>query len=744
MENNRIKPVDVASELSTSFLDYSMSVIISRALPDVRDGLKPSQRRILYAMKELNLSPGGKTRKCSKIVGDTMGNYHPHGDAAIYGTLVNMAQDWSMRDILVIGQGNFGTPDGDPPAAARYTEAKLSGMGVALMADLDKDTVDFVDNYDNTTKEPALLPTTYPNVLVSANQGIAVGMASQICGFNLGEVCDTTIAYLKNPDHDIASTLLAPDFPTGGIVINKDELEDIYETGTGKIKLRGKVEFQKGKAGKTNVVITEIPYTMIGANIAKFLSDVAALSETKKTQDIVDISNQSSKEGIRIVIELRKDADPENFVNMLYKKTRLEDTFGVNMLAVANGRPETLGLKQIIEHHVDFQFELATRKYKTLLKKEQDKKEIQEGLIKACDVIDLIIEILRGSKTQKQVKECLIMGVTDGIRFKSKSSERMAAQLCFTERQATAILEMRLQKLIGLEVEALLKDHEATVAKITKYEDILNHYDSMSEVIMEDLTQIKKEYGHKRKTAIENAEAIVLEEPKVEEMDVVFLMDRFGYAKTIDTSAYERNKEAVHNENKYVFQCKNTDKICVFTDLGMMHSIKVMDIPYGRFRDKGTPIDNLGNYSSQKEQMIYVDALENIKNNKLLFVSAAGMVKLVDGSEFDVVKRTIAATKLSSEEDRLILAEVCQEQEYVVLQTKNGVFLRFLTSEVPEKKKAAVGVRGIRMAEDDAVEHAYLLASRMDYTITYHDKEISLTAKIKLAKRDTKGTKIRV
>ena len=452
----------------------------------------------------------------------------------------------------------------------------------------------------------------------------------------------------------------------------------------------------------------------------------------------------SSKEGIRIVIELKKGADVINLTNMLYKKTRLEDTFGVNMLAVADGRPETLSLKQVIEHHVDFQFEVATRKYQNLLRKEMERREVQEGLIKACDVIDLIIEILRGSKTQKQVKECLIMGVTDGIRFKSKSSERMAAQLCFTERQATAILEMRLQKLIGLEVEALLKDHEATVAKITKYEDILNHYDSMSEVIMEDLTQIKKEYGHKRKTAIENAEAIVLEEPKVEEMDVVFLMDRFGYAKTIDTSAYERNKEAVHNENKYVFQCKNTDKICVFTDLGMMHSIKVMDIPYGRFRDKGTPIDNLGNYSSQKEQMIYVDALENIKNNKLLFVSAAGMVKLVDGSEFDVVKRTIAATKLSSEEDRLILAEVCQEQEYVVLQTKNGVFLRFLTSEVPEKKKAAVGVRGIRMAEDDAVEHAYLLASRMDYTITYHDKEISLTAKIKLAKRDTKGTKIRV
>ena len=748
MDDSRIIKTEYSEEMQKSFIDYAMSVIIARALPDVRDGLKPVQRRTLYDMHELGIRYDRPYRKSARIVGDTMGKYHPHGDSSIYEALVVMSQDFKKGMPLIDGHGNFGNIEGDGAAAMRYTEARLQKVTQeAFLADLDKDVVDFVPNFDETEKEPSVLPVKIPNLLVNGSEGIAVGMATSIPPHNLGEVIDAVKAYMLNNEittKELMRYLKGPDFPTGGIVINKDELEDIYETGTGKIKLRGKVEFQKGKAGKTNVVITEIPYTMIGANIAKFLSDVAALSETKKTQDIVDISNQSSKEGIRIVIELRKDADPENFVNMLYKKTRLEDTFGVNMLAIANGRPETMGLKQIIKANVDFQFEVATRKYTNLLAKEQERKEIQEGLIKACDVIDLIIEILRGSKTQKQVKECLIMGVTDGIRFKSKSSERMAAQLCFTERQATAILEMRLQKLIGLEVEALLKDHEATVAKITKYEDILNHYDSMSEVIMEDLTQIKKEYGHKRKTAIENAEAIVLEEPKVEEMDVVFLMDRFGYAKTIDTSAYERNKEAVHNENKYVFQCKNTDKICVFTDLGMMHSIKVMDIPYGRFRDKGTPIDNLGNYSSQKEQMIYVDALENIKNNKLLFVSAAGMVKLVDGSEFDVVKRTIAATKLSSEEDRLILAEVCQEQEYVVLQTKNGVFLRFLTSEVPEKKKAAVGVRGIRMAEDDAVEHAYLLASRMDYTITYHDKEISLTAKIKLAKRDTKGTKIRV
>ena len=748
--SEHIIKAEFSEVMQKSYIDYAMSVICARALPDARDGLKPVQRRVLYSMDELGLRYDRPHRKSARIVGDTMGKYHPHGDSSIYESLVVMSQDFKKGVPLVDGHGNFGSIEGDGAAAMRYTEARLQKITQeAYLADLDKNVVDFVSNFDETEKEPEVLPVKVPNLLVNGADGIAVGMTTSIPPHNLGEVVDAVKAYMRKEsitNEELMEYIEGPDFPTGGLVINKKDLLNIYSSGTGKLKLRGKVPFESAKkrGEKDKLVISEIPYTMIGNNISKFLSDTVALIENKVTTDILDISNESSKDGIRIVLELRKGADVERLKNLLYKKTKLEDTFGVNMLAIVDGRPETLDLKGIIENHTQFYYEVTRRKYKTLLSKLYEQREIKEGLIKACDMIDLIIEILRGSKTQKQVKECLIMGVTDGIRFKSKSSERMAAQLCFTERQATAILEMRLQKLIGLEVEALLKDHEATVAKITKYEDILNHYDSMSEVIMEDLTQIKKEYGHKRKTAIENAEAIVLEEPKVEEMDVVFLMDRFGYAKTIDTSAYERNKEAVHNENKYVFQCKNTDKICVFTDLGMMHSIKVMDIPYGRFRDKGTPIDNLGNYSSQKEQMIYVDALENIKNNKLLFVSAAGMVKLVDGSEFDVVKRTIAATKLSSEEDRLILAEVCQEQEYVVLQTKNGVFLRFLTSEVPEKKKAAVGVRGIRMAEDDAVEHAYLLASRMDYTITYHDKEISLTAKIKLAKRDTKGTKIRV
>ncbi len=378
-----------------------------------------------------------------------------------------------------------------------------------FLADLDKDIVDFVPNFDETEKEPSVLPVKVPNLLLNGAEGIAVGMATSIPPHNLGEIIDAVKAYMKNPDittKQLMKYIKGPDFPTGGIVINKDELLSIYESGTGKIKLRGKVEVEEAKGGKKRLVISEIPYTMIGAGIGKFLNDVAALVETKKTNDIVDISNQSSKEGIRIVLELKKDTDVENLKNMLYKKTRLEDTFGVNMLAVADGRPETLGLKSVIEHHVDFQFELATRKYQTLLSKEREKKEVQEGLIKACDVIDLIIEILRGSRNIKDVKACLTEGKTENIKFKSKVSEKMAKLLKFTERQADAILEMRLYKLIGLEVEALMQEHEKTLANIERYEDILNNYESMSSVIVEEMDACKKAYATKRRTVIENAE----------------------------------------------------------------------------------------------------------------------------------------------------------------------------------------------------------------------------------------------
>ena len=613
------------------------------------------------------------------------------------------------------------------------------------MSDLDKDVVDFMPNFDETEKEPTVLPVKIPNFLVNGSEGIAVGMTTSTPPHNLCEVIDATKAYMQNEaitTRELLRYIKGPDFPTGGIVTNKDELLQIYETGTGKIKIRGKVEFEKTKGGKTNVVITEIPYTMIGINISKFLSDVAALSETKKTGDIVDISNQSSKEGIRIVIELRKDADPENFVNLLYKKTRLEDTFGVNMLAIYNGRPETMGLREIIRANVDFQFEVARRKYTNLLAKEQEKKEIQEGLIKACNVIDLIIEILRGSRDRNMAKACLTEGKTEGIRFKSRESKIMAEQLMFTEKQANAILDMRLYKLIGLEIEALINEHEETMANIYRYEDILERRDSMAQVIMNELDGYKKEYGRARRTAIENAEAAVYKEKEIEETEVIFLMDRFGYARTIDTAAYERNKEAADTENRFVFPCKNTGKVCLFTDSGQLYTIKVSDLPYGKFRDKGIPIDNVSNFNSEKENILFLTSQTELNLRQVLFVTAQSMMKLVDGGEFDVSKRTVAATKLG-ENDRVVCVMTLLEQRNIVLQTKEGYFLRFAIEEIPEKKKGAIGVRGMKLGAKDAVEKVYLIQNTVDTSITYKEKEVVLNH-LKPAKRDGKGTKIRV
>ena len=745
MEDSQIIRTEYSDLMKKSYIDYAMSVIVARALPDVRDGLKPVQRRTLYDMYELGIRYDKPYRKCARIVGDTMGKYHPHGDISIYEALVVMAQEFKKGMVLVDGHGNFGSIEGDGAAAMRYTEARLAKITQeAYLADLDKDIIDFVPNFDETEKEPAVLPVRLPNLLVNGAEGIAVGMATSIPTHNLGEVVDAVKAYMKNDEittKQLMRYIKGPDFPTGGIVVNKDDLLNIYETGAGKIKIRGKVDVEELKGGKKRIVISEIPYTMIGAGIGKFLNDVCNLVESKKTNDIVDISNQSSKEGIRIVIDVKRDADVENLINMLYKKTRLEDTFGVNMLAVAEGRPETLGLKRIIEHHVDFQFELATRKYNTLLKKELDRKEIQEGLIKACDVIDLIIEILRGSTSVKDAKACLVSGITDNIKFKSKISQKMASMLRFTERQASAILEMRLYKLIGLEIEALQKEHEETLANITKYEDILNNYDSMADVIIADLDAIKKEFAVKRKTVIENAEEAVFEEKKIEEQEVVFLMDRFGYAKTVDVAVYERNKEAADQENKYIVHCMNTGKLCLFTADGKMHQVKVLDLPYGKFRDKGQPIDNVSNYDSTKEEIVFLCDDRQLFYTKFLFTTKQGMIKKVEGSEFQVSKRTIAATKLQPE-DALVSVCIVNDSQNVVLMTAGGYALRFTAEEVSDKKKGAVGVRGIRLQKKDEVEAVFVFEEGTEQKVVFHEKEITLN-RLKLAKRDGAGTKIR-
>ncbi len=834
MAENNVKTAEdsiISTEYSDlmqkSYIDYAMSVICQRAVPDIRDGLKPVQRRVLYAMNQLGLNYDKPHRKSARIVGDTMGKYHPHGDSSIYDALVVLEQDFKKGMALVDGHGNFGSIEGDGAAAMRYTEAKLKKFTQEVyLADLDKNVVDFVPNFDETEKEPAVLPVRIPNILVNGAEGIAVGMTTSIPTHNLAEVCDAVIAYMDNGNittEELLQYVKGPDFPTGGLVVNKSDLPEIYRTGTGKIKLRGKVVFEPGekKSDKDKLVITEIPYTMIGANIGKFISDVCDLIETRKTQDIVDISNQSSKEGIRIVLELKKNADVEKLKNMLYKKTKLEDTFGVNMLAIVEGRPEVLGLKGIIENCVNFQYELQTRKYTTLLAKELEQKEIKEGLIRACDIIDLIIEILRGSNSLKEAKNCLMNGVTENIRFKSRESELYAGNLNFTEKQAQAILELRLYKLIGLEILALQKEYENIVNRIADYEEILHSRKAMAKVIKKELQAIKKEYAVDRRTVIEDGKEAVFEENKIEEQEVVFIMDRFGYSKTIDTALFEKNRDTVIAENRYVFSCMNTDKICVFTDKGIMHQVKVLEVPYVKLKDKGTPIDNLCNYNSRDENIVFAAAKGSLLNKKLLFTSRLGMMKLVSGNEFDVSKKTVAATKLN---DGDLLVSVCltdiaaedfilqnepptdgviemempvllsggsddfsdgmmsggsipedgfpedmaglqlgfddmgiigvePEGGYdaivtdsadmvVVLQTEQGVFLRFQLKEIPDKKKGAVGVRGIKLTGEDFITHVYLMDAGENVTVEYKGKEIALR-KLKTAKRDTKGTKVR-
>lgn len=752
--SEQIIKTEFSDIMQKSYIDYAMSVICQRALPDVRDGLKPVQRRVLYAMQELGLSADKPHRKSARIVGDTMGKYHPHGDISIYEALVVMEQDFKKGMPLVDGHGNFGSIEGDGAAAMRYTEAKLQKFTQEVyLADMDKNVVDFQSNFDETEKEPVVLPVRIPNLLINGAEGIAVGMTTSIPPHNLSEVVDGVKAYMDNPDittEELMEYVKGPDFPTGGIVVNQKELKNIYETGSGKMKLRGKVHFEKAKkrSERDKLVITEIPYTMIGANISKFIADVVGLIENKTTSDIVDVSNESSKEGIRIVLELRRNADVERLENLLYKKTRLEDTFGVNMLAIANGRPELLSLKDIISYHTRFHYEVLTRKYETLLKKELEQKEIKEGLIKASDMIDLIIEILRGSKSLKDAKSCLIHGETDNITFKTQKSKKEASKLCFTEKQASAILEMRLYRLIGLEIMALQEEYAEILKKIDKYQDILEHPASMKKVMKKDLEKIKKIYGFERKTELTNAKAAVVKALPIEEKEVVFVMDRFGYSKILDKSTYERNEETVLKEYRHIVHCMNTDKVCVFTDTGVMHQIKVQDIPSGRLRDKGTPLDNIGNYDSRNEQILLIAPDRALKESSLLFVTAASMVKLVDGAEFIVQKKTVTATKLA-EGDTLTAVRIVSAKEsitnaQIIMQSEEGYFLRFPLEEVTRKKKGAIGIRGMKLQEQDHVKHIYLTGVEEEDTpsIIYKEKEL-VFSKIRLMGRDGKGVKVR-
>ena len=723
-----------------------MSVITARAIPDARDGLKPVQRRVLYDMSELRIFSDRPHRKSARIVGDTMGKYHPHGDSSIYETLVVLSQDFKKGMALIDGHGNFGSIEGDGAAAMRYTEAKLAKFTEEVyLKDLDK-TVDFISNYDETEKEPAVLPVRVPNLLINGAEGIAVGMSTSIPTHNLLEVCNTCIAYIKNRNIDtkgLLEILHGPDFPTGGIIANKKDLFDIYDTGNGKLKIRGKIEVELGrkKTDKDKLIISEIPYTMIGAGINKFLVDVANLVESKKLSDVVDISNQSDKNGTRIVLELKKDADIEKIKNILYKKTKLEDTFGVNMLAIVDGRPEILSLRDILKNYLDFQYEITTKKYNILLNKELEKKEIQEGLIRAVDVIDLIIAILRGSKNLTQAKKCLISGDTTGINFKVKAFEKDAKKLSFTEKQAQAILDMRLYKLIGLEIEALLKDNAATLKNIEDYENILKDNKNMDKLFIKDLEKIKRDFALPRKTLIEDAkEAVYIEEPLASE-EVIFVMDKFGYCKVYDRGTFDKNAQAVESENIYVFPVMNTDKVCIFSNTGILYKIKVIDLPISKLRDKGTPIDNLTKFDSSTEEILLAVSEDSMRGNYILVLTKNGFIKKISCEEFKTNNKQVASTKLTND-DVLIAVKMISSgiNTDIFIISDAGYILRFNISEVNEFKKSTRGEKAMTLGYNEYIKELHLLNGTGFVNIS--GKEIALN-KVKPSHRGYKGQKIK-
>ena len=708
--------------MKQSYIDYAMSVIIARAVPDIRDGLKPVQRRILYDMgAELGLDYNKPYRKSARIVGDTMGKFHPHGDSSIYDAMVVMAQDFKREIPLVDGHGNFGSIEGDGAAAQRYTESRLQKITQEnYLADLDKKVVDYVPNYDETEKEPEVLPVKIPNFLINGSEGIAVGMTTSTPSHNLIEVLKAEEYLMDTPGASIEELMdfvKGPDFPTGGIVANKDDLTEIYKTGVGKIRIQGRIIHEKTRQ-VNRLVITEIPYTMIGAGIANFLNDVATLVDSKQIPDIIDISNQSSKEGIKIVLDLKKsvsEEDAEKIKTILLSKTKLEDTFGVNMLAIVNGRPETLTLKSALEYHIKFLFEINTRKYNTMLAKEKEKAEVQEGLIKAIDVLDAVIETIRGSKTRAEAKECLMTGKIDGIKYRIADDKKIAKTFDFTEAQADAILDMRLSRLIGLELESLRKENEKTKSNIEKYTKILSDEKYMKKVIKDDLERIIKEYGQPRKTSIKNIEKAVIKKEAPKAFKEVVLMDKFGYVRAVSDTVYEKNKDAADSESKWVIPVSSDDKVIFITENGMMHTVPANKIPFGKFRDKSIPVDNVSTLDTTTDFILHAEAMADMSGSDYAIVTNFGGVKRLAGEELNVKSKNTKYIKLKDNEvctDFVKVNKIAENEKNtpeIVLVSESGRFLRFAAADIPEKKRGAGTVAGIAMKDGEKVSDVFFV-----------------------------------
>jgi DNA gyrase subunit A len=734
--------LDFSEEMKTSYRDYAVNVIIDRALPDVRDGLKPVQRRILYAMTELGLDPKKPHRKSARIVGDTMGKFHPHGDSSIYEALVHMSEDFSLSIPLIDGHGNFGSLDGDPAAAMRYTEARLSEGAMTMLENLDNNLVDYKPNFDNSEKEPTVLPALLPNLLINGTTGIAVGMATNIPPHNAGEVIDGCIAYMDDPDitvEELMSYIPGPDFPTGGVIVNSDALPGIYETGEGKIRVRAKTEIENGEYGRKNIVVTEIPYTSSG-NKTKLVESLVDLMKNKTFEEIYDVRDESSKD-VRIVIEVKKDRDVENLLNGLFKKSPLEDTYTVNLLAVKEQQPIVFNLKSLIAEFISFQEEIYTREYKNRLEKAKDRSEVVDGLLRATDVIDLIIEILRGSTSVKQAKDCLTKGETKDIKFKSKKSEEDAKKLDFTERQAEAILSMQLSRLIGLEIKKLYEEQELLNSNIKEFEKILGSIKELHKVIKKQLQEFRKKFGVPRKTditLIEQTNYVV--EERIE--DIYVLIDKFGYTKSVDAATFLKASTDQLKEFLYCIKMKSNDRLCVFTAEGNMYQVKAAQIPRGKLKDKGTLIHQMIRLG--KEEIVLYTGFEELFECSLLFATEGGYVKIVSGIEFDTTRLQVMATKLDEDDKvvnivKLTATDILSENRKVIMMTNSGLSLGYALEEVAEFKKTSRGVRGILLEKNDKVSLTTVVTPT-DENFEYRGKEISVK-KIKIRKRGVKGLK---
>lgn len=698
ISGTKITDVNLSSQMRTSFLDYAMSVIVARALPDVRDGLKPVHRRILYGMNELGVTPDKPYKKSARIVGDVMGKYHPHGDSAIYESMVRMAQDFSYRNMLVDGHGNFGSVDGDGAAAMRYTEARMSKIAMEMVRDINKDTVDFVDNYDGTEREPSILPARFPNLLVNGASGIAVGMATNIPTHNLAEVIGAIHILMDNPEAttaDLMEAVPGPDFPTGGIVMGKSGIRKAYETGRGSIIVRAKVDIEELKNGKQRIVVTELPYMV---NKAKLIERIAELARDKRIEGITDANDESDREGMRIAIDVRRDVSAEVVLNNLYKLTLLQTSFSFNMLAIVKGTPKVLSLKQILEYYLEHQEQVVRRRTEFDLKKAQARAHILEGLRIALDHIDAIIAIIRGSQTSEIAKNQLIENYS------------------LSERQAQAILDMRLVRLTGLERNKIEDEYNALMDSITDFKDILEHSERIQKVIYQELLEIQEKFGDPRRTELQVGDVTSIEdEDLIEEEDVIVSLTHNGYIKRLPVDEFKTQNRGgrgvqgmgVHDDDfiEQMISTSTHDMLLFFTNTGKVFSMKGYEIPeYGRTA-KGIPIINLLGIDSEEKISAVVNIARETNNddNFLFFTTLKGTVKRTPVSEFTHIRNNGLKSITLKEEDSLIGVSIISEDQNMIIGTHLGYAVSFKGADVRSMGRSASGVRGIRLRENDYV-----------------------------------------